>query len=156
GGVAVSDAAALRDTADVLARTELAGDDFQLVLARTIRAVSLIYHGGRERDAGFQLLTEVRQAFSRDQFEQLPNPGLIPLLDTLTEEDRARRGDVDGAIELSRGVIGELFATGMLAWTGPATAVLVEALLSRGAESDLREARAAIDSLVAVPTDPGF
>jgi adenylate cyclase len=32
-------------------------------------------------------------------------------------------------------------------------AVLVESLLTRGSEADLREARAAIDRLAAVPTD---
>jgi adenylate cyclase len=38
----------------------------------------------------------------------------------------------------------------------PATAVLVEALLRRGIDTDLQEAQAAIDRLVAVPTEPGF
>ena len=32
----------------------------------------------------------------------------------------------------------------------------MEALLARGAESDLRDAQAAIDRLDGVPTDPGF
>jgi adenylate cyclase len=33
---------------------------------------------------------------------------------------------------------------------------LVEALVQRGGEADLKEAEAAIDRLAAVPTDPGF
>jgi adenylate cyclase len=32
----------------------------------------------------------------------------------------------------------------------------VEALLQRGGDADLEDARAAIDCLAAVPTDPGF
>ncbi len=39
---------------------------------------------------------------------------------------------------------------------GPATSVLVEALLRRGTQLDLGEAKSAVDRLAAVPTDPGF
>jgi adenylate cyclase len=38
----------------------------------------------------------------------------------------------------------------------PWPTVLVEALLQRGGDADLEDARAAIDCLAAVPTDPGF
>jgi adenylate cyclase len=38
----------------------------------------------------------------------------------------------------------------------PTASVLVESLLRRGSGSDLREARAAIDRLAALPTDPGY
>ena len=43
-----------------------------------------------------------------------------------------------------------------MTFRGPATTVLVEALLRRGTYVDLREGQAAIDRLGAVPTDPGF
>jgi adenylate cyclase len=36
------------------------------------------------------------------------------------------------------------------------TSVLVEALLARGADGDLRQAQAAIDRLAEVPTEPGL
>ena len=39
---------------------------------------------------------------------------------------------------------------------GPATTVLVEALLSRGSAADIKDAELAIDRLAAVPTEPGF
>lgn len=39
---------------------------------------------------------------------------------------------------------------------GPATAALVEALLSRGSTADVRDAERAVDRLTAVPTEPGF
>jgi hypothetical protein len=39
---------------------------------------------------------------------------------------------------------------------GVATTILVESLLDRGADGDLREAQEAIDRLAAVPTEPGF
>jgi adenylate cyclase len=39
---------------------------------------------------------------------------------------------------------------------GPATTVLVEALLSRGSAADIEDAERAIDRLAKVPTQPGF
>lgn len=41
-------------------------------------------------------------------------------------------------------------------YRGPATSIVVEALLQRGGQGDLAEARAAIEALAAVPTDPGL
>ena len=73
-----------------------------------------------------------------------------------TAEYKAQIGDIDGAIAMSRTILGHLFDSGEMLFRGPATTVLVEALLRRGAETDLQEARAAIDHLAAVPTEPGF
>jgi adenylate cyclase len=47
-----------------------------------------------------------------------------------------------------------LFETGEMTFRGPATTVLLEALLDRGTDADLAEAQSAIDRLAAVPTDP--
>lgn len=47
-------------------------------------------------------------------------------------------------------------ASGQTLYRGPATSTLVEALLQRGGEGDLAEARAAIEALAAIPTDPGL
>ena len=53
-------------------------------------------------------------------------------------------------------VLDVLFESGAMLWRGPATSVLVEALLSRNAAGDVGAARAAIDRLAAVPTDTGY
>ena len=44
----------------------------------------------------------------------------------------------------------------LLGWGVPATGVLVETLLDRGAEGDVAEAEAAIDRLAAAPADEGL
>ena len=44
----------------------------------------------------------------------------------------------------------------LLQWGIPATGVLVETLLDRGADDDVAEAEAAIDRLAAAPTDDGL
>ena len=77
-------------------------------------------------------------------------------IDAVTAAERARRGDLDGAIELARRVIAEQFESGAARDLGPATSVLVESLLRRRRAPDIDEARSAIETLAAVPTDPGF
>jgi adenylate cyclase len=59
-------------------------------------------------------------------------------------------------VELALTVVDDLFDSGEYIWSALATTVLVEALLQRGDDADLRDARAAIDRLAAVPMDPGF
>ena len=50
-----------------------------------------------------------------------------------------------------------LFREGhLLGWGIPATGVLVETLLDRGAESDVVEAEAAIERLASAPADEGL
>ena len=80
----------------------------------------------------------------------------MPVVDIHVAQEKARSGDFDGAIELARAVVDELFDSGGAIWSAPAAAVLVEALLRRGADGDRAEAHAAIDRLAEVPTDPGF
>ena len=68
--------------------------------------------------------------------------------------ERARHGDHDDAIPLRRAAVDHLVRAGQpLMWGVPATGVLVEILLDRGAENDVAEAEAAIERLAAVPTD---
>jgi hypothetical protein len=56
-----------------------------------------------------------------------------------------------------RAAVDHLFREGqLLGWGVPATGVLVETLLDRGAEADVAEAEAAIERLAAAPADDGL
>ena len=56
-----------------------------------------------------------------------------------------------------RAAVDHLFRQGrLLVWGIPATAVLVETLLERGADGDVAEAEAAIERLAAAPADEGL
>jgi hypothetical protein len=56
-----------------------------------------------------------------------------------------------------RAAVDHLFREGqLLNWGIPATGVLVETLLDRGAENDLAEAESAIERLAATPADEGL
>lgn len=79
----------------------------------------------------------------------------VPVIDLHIAAEKARTGDLDGAINLARHVITEQFETGAALYLGTATSLLVESLLRRGRTTDLKEAQAAVNTFAAVPTDPG-
>jgi hypothetical protein len=81
----------------------------------------------------------------------------VPLVEVYAARERARRGDRDDAIPVMRAAVDHLFREGqLLGWGVPATGVLVETLLDRGADADVAEAEAAITRLAAAPTDDGL
>lgn len=151
-GVRLADETALHDTAESLAVAEQSGDNLALNLARTSRGVVLVHRDGPQRQAGFELLEKMRETALKHQFA-VTN---VPIADICVARERARLGDLDGAIALARDVLDELFMSDGHIYTAPATTVLVEALLQRGGDGDLADAQAAIDRLAAAPTDPGF
>jgi adenylate cyclase len=151
-GVLLPDATALRDTADALAIAEQSGDDIALDIARTAHGVTLVHHGGPQREAGFELLAKIRERALDERFMLIA----VPVVDIHTAREKARLGDLDGAIDLARTVVDDLLSSGGCIWNALATTVLVEALLQRGGDKDVLDAQDAIDRLAAVPTDPGF
>jgi len=151
-GVSLPDAAALHETAELLEVTQRSGDDFTLASARFARGLVLVAHGGAQRADGLALLAAAREAAVQERFTMIT----AAMVDTVFAEEKARAGDLDGSIDLSRAALEWDFASGDRVFGGPPTAVLVEALLRRGADTDLEEAQAAIDRLTTVPTEPGF
>jgi len=147
-GMLLPDLTVLRETAEFLARAEQSSDDLTVDMARLARGVTLIYQDRRDRQGGIGLLAKVSAA------KRFANVTLVA--NVLTAMERGRLGDIDEAIELARLVFADLFASGKSIWSALATAVLVEALLRRGLDTDLREAQDAIGTLASLPTDAGF
>ena len=150
-GALLPDATALRETADALAIAERSGDELALHITRFARGITLAHRGGRERDAGFALLAQAREAAVQQRFTVT----VVPVVDIQVAREKARSGDLDGAIELARAVVADLFDSGGAVWSVLATTVLVEALSRRGSDGDIPAAQAAVDRLAAV-TDPGL
>jgi adenylate cyclase len=151
-GVLLPDATALRDTADALELAERSGDEFALHTSRFVRGITLVHLDGGECEAGFALLAQVRESALQGRFTL----HMVPVVDIHLAQQKARSGDLDGAIGLARAVLEDLFDSGGAIWSVLATTVLVEALVRRGSDGDLQEAQAAVERLAAVPTDPGF
>jgi AAA ATPase domain/Putative zinc-finger len=159
-GVLAPDDHALREIEDALRIAEQSGDDVAFALARMTLGIALVHRRtNTERDRGRQVLAEVREVFLRRGFFLAD----LPIVEVYLAREKAQCGDRDGAIPLMRAAVEHLFREGLqLGWGIPATGVLVETLLDRGAESDVVEAEAAIERLaeaaierLAAPTDDG-
>ena len=106
-----------------------------------------------ERDRGLKLLVEVSEAFLHGGY----NKAELPIVEVSLARERARSGDRDDALPRMRADVDHLFREGrLLGWGVPATGVLVETLLDRGADDDVAEAEAAIERLATAPADDGL
>ncbi|WP_123023168.1 ATP-binding protein [Mycolicibacterium stellerae] len=151
-GALPPDSTAMRETAEALRIAEQTSDDFILGMGRLSRGLALVSRDGQERAAGLDLFSQAREAAMTERFSL----SALTIVDPEFAIEKARTGDLDGAIELARAVVDGAYESGDMIWRGRATAVLVDLLVRRGSAGDLREAQAVTDRLAAVPTDPGF
>jgi hypothetical protein len=153
-GVLRPDDSAMREIEDALRIAERSGDDLALSNARSTLGLALVHRQtAAERDRGWMLLAEASDVFRRRGYFLWD----LALVDVYSMRERARRGDRDGAIPIIRTAVDHLFREGQLLAHGvPATGVLVETLLDRGAEADVAEAEAAIERLASAPADEGL
>jgi adenylate cyclase len=150
-GVMVPDATALGQTVDALRTAERAGDDVSLTWTRNIHGImQLRLHEG-DPETALELVANAREQAVR-QGDLLTGT----IADIQMAEFEAYNGDVGAAIEMSRAAVEHLFDCGAVVFRGPASTVLVESLLRRGTEDDLREAQTVVDRLTACPIDAGF
>jgi len=151
-GVLAADDRAMGEIENALRTAERSSDDMaSLVYARVIPGLALVHrHTDAERDRGQKLLEDASDVILRRGH----NLSELRLINAYVARERARRGDRDEAIPLMFAAIDQLVREGqLLSWGIPATGVLVETLLDRGADGDVAEAEAAIDRLAAAPTD---
>ncbi|HEY4795042.1 MAG TPA: cyclase, partial [Mycobacterium sp.] len=144
-GMLRPDDRAMGEIEDALRIAEQSGDDVAVAISRMTLGIALVHRRtDAERDRGRQVLAEVSEVFVRRGFFLAE----LPIVEVCLARDQAQRGDRDGAIPLLRVTADGQFREGrLLGWSIPATGVLVETLLDRGAEGDLAEAEAAIARL---------
>ncbi len=151
-GISLPDAIAMRETAETLASAEHSADDMHVFLAQMTRGITLVHYGGPHREVGLQMLANMRDRAVTERFCLLA----VPHADIPMAQERARIGDLDGAVQLSRALLDGLYESGGSIWCAQATTVLVEALIQRSGDGDLDDAQSVMDRLAAVPADPGF
>src|SRR5262249_16759100 len=136
-GAQSPDATSLADTADALRTAERSGDDVALAWGRITHGIMLVRL--HDDPAGLALLEKGRQqAFENGDWLT------VNLADVQIAECKARDEDPGPAIEIARATVAQLSDCGEAILRGPATTVLVESLLRRGAPQDVQEAQAAI------------
>jgi class 3 adenylate cyclase len=150
-GVLFADDDALRDINEALEVLEHSGDDFGLALLRFALALALLHRGEADRERGVQVLAQVREMCLQGRYTATE----LPVADLYAARERALEGDPDGAIPVIREAVDDLFNVGQLGWCNPATRVLVETLLARGTDDDVREAEAATERLETTAADGG-
>jgi hypothetical protein len=150
-GVLAADDRVVREIEDALRIAERSGDDFALAFTRLALGVALVHHDiAAERERGHELLEEVNDVFLHRKYILCE----LPIVNVYVARERARRGHRDDAMPLMRAAVDDLIREGELLGLGiPATGVLVETLLERGAENDVAEAQAAIDRLATAHGD---
>jgi class 3 adenylate cyclase len=122
---------------------ERCGDDSALTITRVTLGLALVHHQTvAMRHRGQKILAKV---FRQDGY----GASNSPIVEVCLARERARCGEGEEAISLMRAAIDRLFREGRLAWSAATTGALVETLLDRGTDSDLVEAEAAIERLVA-------
>ena len=148
------DDSAMRDIEVALEVAEQSGDDHAVTLTRMTLGLALVHRPtDAERDHGHKFLAEVSQEFVRRESLLCH----LPIINVYLARETARRGDRDEAIPLMRAAVNHLARQGqLLGWGIPATGVLVETLLDRGADGDVPEAEAAIERLAAAQADDGL
>jgi hypothetical protein len=151
GGVLRPDDHAMREIEDALRIAERSSDDLALTFAQITLGLALVHRPtAAERDRGQMVLAEVSEVFLRRGH----NLADLPIVNVYLARERARRGHRDDAIPLMRAAVDHLVREGQLpGWGIPATGVLVETLLDRGADGDVAEAEAAITRLAHAPAD---
>jgi class 3 adenylate cyclase len=153
-GVVAADDRAVRESQDALRIADRSGDDFAVAIAQMTLGLALAHRPtDAERDRGQTLLAEVSEVL----LGRGHNLGELPLVNVYLAHEWSRRGDRDAAIPLIRAAVDHLVRDGqLLEWGVPATGVLVETLLDRGADADVAEAEAAMERLAAEPADEGL
>jgi class 3 adenylate cyclase len=154
GGALRADDSAMREIEDALRIAERSGDDHPMWIARMTLGVALVHRQtAPERGRGQKLLAELSdELVSRGYLL-----GDLPIVNVYWARERARREDRDDAIPLMRAAVDDLVRQGqLLQWGIPATGVLLETLLDRGADDDVAEAEAAITRLADAPADEGL
>jgi class 3 adenylate cyclase len=151
GAITVGDDA-LRDTADALRIAERSGDDFTVGFARFTRGMVLVHHANADTAEGLELLAAVRELSAQERLSMT----MLPPIDNHLARVQADAGDLDGAIELCRNGLDDLYATSGMLYLSMSAELLGELLLRRGGAGDLGEVDMVVDRLAAVRTDPGY
>ena len=153
-GVLQPDDSAVREIEEARRIAERSGDDLALANARMALGVALVHcRTAAEQHHGQKLLADVGNVFVR----RAHNLAELPIANVCLAREQSRRGDRDEAVSQMRAATDHLFRDGgLLLWGIPATGVLVETLLDRGADDDLAEAEAAITRLANAPADDGL
>lgn len=149
-GAVACDGSAVAKAEATLSTAESFAYGYAGEIARYVLGGQLLYQDTVDNwDRGLQMVTEVRDAWTRNRTMLVE----VTFMDALLGVDRANRGDYDAAVALIRGVADTMLDRGQYTYWIPVVGFLVDTLLKRGCDGDAAEAEAAIDELEHAPLD---
>jgi adenylate cyclase len=151
-GVLLPSEEILQKMTEILSDAEQTGEDVAFGLGKSNVAFALLAGEGDSRAYALELLAQIREITVRQRYSRTA----IPMIDAYVAQDRALQGDLDGAIELARAVVDDEIDGGGAIFVPMTTSILVEALLQRGSNDDIRDAQSAIDRCAAVEVEAGM
>jgi adenylate cyclase len=150
--VVLADDAAMRDVGEALDTAEQSADDLALGFTLLANGGVLVHGDPAEIERGLRLLRRSREMAVGDRFYRCN----IPIIDMWIGHGIARLGDREAALPVLRSANDDLFDGGQFGHCTTSTRFLVQELLVRGTEADVREAEAAIERLAAVQVLDGL
>ena len=149
-GVLRADDSAVRAIEEAVQAAQGASSDIALIYAEYSLGGALLYRdAAADRHRGLEMMVQARE------WQRAGMPSLVPVTELAAGRERVRRGDRDAAIPVLRKAADRLHQEGRLGYGVWGTGLMVEALLERGAEGDVREAEEAIDRLANLLADDG-
>jgi len=140
----------LREVDEVAKLAEQFSDDIALGMTASTLGLVLVHRDSRpDIERGIDVLANVANLCQQERFYRSE----LPLVDLYAGWARAKLGDVDASIPVMRGAVNRMFEEGQRGWCIGASGILVETLLKRGADADVREADAAIERLAETKVD---
>jgi class 3 adenylate cyclase len=147
-GVLLADDAALRAIEAAVQIAEGFSNDLAVGLVKMSLGTALLSRDATaDRDRGLEVMVQIRQ------WQRERAPSLAPVSELIVGPEKARRGDRDGAIAMTRKAADELHEAGRFGYCVLANGTLADLLLQRDAEGDLAEAQRVIDRLAQLPDD---
>ncbi|GFG54072.1 cyclase [Mycolicibacterium agri] len=143
-GALIADDETVAEIDRTLQAAELAAEDIALVLIRMTMGFMLVERRGRDVDRGYQMLAELCEICLKERYTM----NIVPALNLYAAQQVIlKSGDIDKAISHARSACTDVFDSANFANAHTGTAIVVEALLTRGSEPDLAEAELAIERL---------
>jgi hypothetical protein len=121
--------------------------------ARMALGLALVHRDSpTDREHGLKVLAQLREMCLHERF----NTAVLAVIDVYAAGESARHGDRDSAIARIRTGVNDLFRARQFAWCVLTTGVLVENLLLRSADTDIREAEILIERMAAIQSDNDY
>nr|WP_090274982.1 adenylate/guanylate cyclase domain-containing protein [Mycolicibacterium komanii]CRL67940.1 adenylyl cyclase class-3/4/guanylyl cyclase [Mycolicibacterium komanii] len=137
-------------TERLLSAAEASRDDYAAAMLTYLLGCMLLRRGAAgDTPRGVDLLTELRGML----VERHILKSELPIIDVYLGRERARAGDLDGAITTLRSAWSGMTDAGQVGYYIAAASTFVETLLDRGTEADLAEAETVITRLAAAPAE---